>query len=335
MTQIRPHQSDLTLQAMLYSNGIINGMCQVAQRVTAPSLSTTSQYGTVDRFRVHATGTAVNAGTIAQDNAASPGTSGYALKVAGATITGTGIVFIKYRMEAKDALAYKNGIASFGCKVRHDVGSGINYTITVRKPTTTTDDFSAVTDIQVGSAVSVATATNQTLSLEAVSLGDCSKGIEIEVKIECGAVTTKNFWLTEFQFNPGYRTLAFLARSFVTELAACQRYYEKSYPYADAPGTTYAQIYMNSANFRDNGGANLVCGASDRFEVRKRVAPTMSWYNPITGAGTTHAAAGGNTGTSYTSLTFNFGGETHCVFGVTTTGSDFHVGSCWVASAEL
>lgn len=223
MTQLRSHQTDPTLQGMLYSNTIINGMCQVAQRITAPNLSTTSQYGAVDRFRVHATGTAVNAGTIAQDTAASPGSSGFALKIAGATITGTGIVLVKYRVESKDAVTLKNAIASFACKVRHDVGSGINFTITIRKPTAS-DNYAATTDIQVGSAVSVANTTNTTLSLEGVSLGDCSNGLEIEIKIECGAVTTKNFWLTEFQLNPGYRALAFLARPYGTELASCRRY---------------------------------------------------------------------------------------------------------------
>lgn len=285
MTQLRSHQTDSILQAMLYSNGIINGMCQVAQRVTAPNLSTTSQYGSVDRFRVHATGTAVSAGTIAQDSAASPGTSGYALKIAGTTITGTGIVFVKYRMEAKDAVAYKNGTGSFACKVRHDVGSAKNFTITIRKPTTTTDDFSAVTDILAGSAISVADITNTTISLEGVSLGDCSKGIEIEVKIECGAVTTKNFWLTEFQFNPGYRALAFLARPFVTELDACCRYYCHSYPYGTAPAT--ADGYSQQAN---NFIADTTADAHGtlRFSPIMRAAPTIVVYanDSITGAGT-------------------------------------------------
>lgn len=206
-------------------NSVINGACMVAQRPSAPSLSTTSQYGLVDRFRVHATGSAVSAGTITQDAAAALGVTGYALKIAGATITGTGIVFVKHRIEARDALIYKNLLGSFACRVRHDVGSAKNFTITIRKPTTTPDDFTAVTDIQIGTAISVPDSADTRISLENVSMGDCSKGIEIEIKIECGAVTTKNFWLTEFQLNPGQGASHFIAWSYERAFAACQRYY--------------------------------------------------------------------------------------------------------------
>lgn len=322
------------LLANPYAPLIINGSCLVAQRTTAPSLSTTSQYGKVDRFRVHATGTAVSAGTITQGTAQTFGQSGSTLQVSGATITGTGVVLVRHRIEAKNAATLKNQIASFACTVFHDVGSSVNYTIVIRKPTAS-DNFASTTTISTSSTILVATSTATRIAFENVSLGDVSFGIEIEISVACGAVTTKNFHYTDFMLNRGTIAMGYTPRPFDVELVACQRYYEKSYPYADAPGTGYAQLYFNSANFRDNGGANQVCGASDRFETRKRTAPTMSWYNTVTGAGTTNAVAGGTTGTNYTSLTFSFGGETHCVFGITTVSSDFHVGACWVADAEL
>jgi hypothetical protein len=65
------------------------------------------------------------------------------------------------------------------------------------------------------------------------------------------------------------------------ELAACQRYYEKSYPQAIAPGT---------ASTTDNNIAwNAVVTTSNRnyvpiyYKVNKRGAPTITLYSPITG----------------------------------------------------
>lgn len=218
-----------------YNNFIINGSCSIAQR-TAPNLSTTSQYGKTDRFRVHATGTAVSAGTINQTTSSPVGRTGNALHLAGITITGTGIIFVKHRIEAKDALDFKNQVASFAANVQHDVGSAINYTITIRKATAA-DNFASVTDISVGSARSVANATATRILAENVSMGDCSNGIEIEIKIECGAVTTKNFYLTEFQFNRGAIAMAFEPPRYQQDLSDSQRYYQQ---YTEPPlrGTT-------------------------------------------------------------------------------------------------
>lgn len=320
-----------------FQNAIINGGCQVAQRVTAPNLSTSFQYGAVDRFAAKATGTLVSAGTIAQTTAPNATSTGYALKLAGMTLTGTGIAYLRYRIEAKDALRFKNGAASFALKVYHDIGSAVNFTIFIRKATVA-DNFTSTTDIANSGAISVPNTTATTIKFESINtgnIGDVSNGIEIEIQAAVGAITTKNIEFAELQFNKGVKALPFFLRQFGDELRSCQRYYEKSYPIADAPGTGYSQVYSNSAETRDNGGGNTVIGISAKFKTRKRAAPTMSYYNPLTGAGTTHASAGGVTGTSYTSLTINTAYETFAFAGVTTTGSDFHVGSCWAADAEL
>lgn len=212
-------------QYAIHSNFIINGGCQVAQR-TAPNLSTTSQYGKVDRFRVHGAGTAVSAGTINQDSASpAVGRTGNALHISGATITGTGQLFIKYRVEAKDALEFKNQIASFSCAVHHDVGSSINYLITIRKPTVA-DNFASVTDIGNSGSLSVLTGTASVIKLEALSMGDTTNGVEIEIRIDCGAVTTKNFRLSDFQLNVGYKALTFVPEMYWYDLHGAMRYYQ-------------------------------------------------------------------------------------------------------------
>ena len=217
------------LGTLIAKNAVINGGMLVAQRAdltlgsSAPAAN--AGYGKVDRFQAWATGTSVSAGTATQDTASGIGRTGYALKLSGVTLTGTGITYTRHRIEALNSLRFKNQTASLSCRVKHDVGSSINYTLTVRKANTA-DTFSATTLIQAGSATSVASGSETLLTLEGISMGDCSNGIEIEVKAECGAVTTKNFWLTELQLEEGSKATSFEHVSFEQELARCLRYFE-------------------------------------------------------------------------------------------------------------
>ena len=190
----------------LFANAIINGSCLVAQRPTPPNISTTYQYGKVDRFAAKGTGTLVSAGTINQNlTSLVAAAKGAEIKLAGVTITGTGIVYLRYRMEAKDAQMFKNGIASFSCWVYHDVGSAINATIYIGKPTVA-DNFASVTAIANSGAISVPNTTRTQIKFENINagnLGDVSNGLEIEIQLACGAVTTKNFSFGELVFNQG------------------------------------------------------------------------------------------------------------------------------------
>lgn len=216
-------------------NIIINGDCRVNQRVTAYTLvkdaytwDSSDLYGP-DRHEGMATGTAVSAGTWGQTATATAGHSGYAFTFAGVTLTGTGILWHRTRIEAKDACELKNQIASFGCYVWQDTGSTHNYTIYVRKANAA-DNFSAVTEIGHSAAQSVpsgGTAPGTFIKFEGLSMGDCSNGIEIEIKNECGAVTTKNFEQSELQIEKGSVCTAFEVRAYSTELSRCEIYYQR------------------------------------------------------------------------------------------------------------
>jgi hypothetical protein len=214
----------------LARQGIINGGCQVQQRVTIKSVSSTYQYAIVDRFAVKATGTAVSAGIITgSTGSGNAGTTGYDVAVTGATLTGSGIMYFRYRMEAKDVqAAYDGRTASISLSVYHNVGSNINYTIYVNKVNSgLPDDWSASTAISNSGAISVATATKTTIKYENISMGSCVNGIEIEVQAACGAITTKGFEWGDIQMNAGSVALPFQPSSFDEELRACQRYYEQ------------------------------------------------------------------------------------------------------------
>lgn len=324
--------NDNVLLANPYQNYVINGGCQIAQRVTAPSLSTTSQYGKVDRFRVHATGTAVSAGTITQGTAQTFAKTGNTLQVSGATITGTGVVLLRHRIEAKNAIQLKNLVASFVATVYHDVGSTINYTITIRKPTAS-DNFASTTDIQASSALPVATATATKIRLENVSLGDVTNGIEIEISVACGAVTTKNFHFTDFVFNYGAVAMGYAPQTFDRDLYACMRYYEKSYDYTEAPGasTTSQALIHNSFNSGNTMSNSAV------FKVTKRTAPTVTVYDRVGNINKISYVAGTASATDNTaepSKTIKDTGWCYSAGGMPTSsqGSSF---LNWIADAEL
>lgn len=260
--------------------GFINGDNEVAQGTDA-TLSTSYQYGKVDMFAVKASGTAVSAGTITQSTSANT-VSGNALAVTGVTLTGTGILYARYRMEAKDAKKFRNKATSFSVAVQHDVGSAINYSVTVRKPSTTADTFSSTTDIVTSSSTSVTSGSITTVKFENINngnIGDCSYGLEFEVKVECGAVTSKNFYFGEWQFNKGAFAMSFIAKSFPYELKKCMRFFEKSYPYSQAPGTT---ILNSKGIFAMNIGTATTnrLTATPAYKVRKRSeSPTCTLYD--------------------------------------------------------
>lgn len=245
---------------------IINGAMEVVQELgtgTVALVNNTAKY-ICDLFSVTPSGTAVSAGTAGQISNSTLGTTGYSLKVAGVTITGSGTIVHKYRIESADALKYKNKIASFACRVLHDVGSNINYVITIRKANSS-DNFGAVTDISNSGNIAVVTGTGTLIKFENVSLGDCSNGIEIEVKAVCGAITTNNFETTEWQMNVGAVALPFVCETRAEELAKVKRYLEYVGVGWTGKALSVTDVY-----------------AVGRFEVEKRIAvsPTLTTTTP-------------------------------------------------------
>lgn len=276
----------------IYSNAIINSGAAVTQR-TAPSLSTAYQYGAVDRFAAKATGTAVSAGTITQQTGSAAGTTGKAVHISGATITGTGIVYLRYRMEAKDAILFKNLAASFAAQVWQDTGGSLTYTVNINKPTVA-DNFAATTNI-ASTTQSIPTSTATRLLFQNINsgnLGDVSNGIEIEIQIACGAVTTKNFHFTEFVFCKGARAISYQPKPYLLEYNSSRRYYQKLIEPHFMGGTS--------------GGTTSMSRFGGMWPTELRTAPTVTLGNlPLFDyGGTTNINAAGATSHYSTALCF-------------------------------
>ncbi|MCE5211229.1 MAG: hypothetical protein LLG40_06720 [Deltaproteobacteria bacterium] len=249
-------------------NIIINGDCLVNQRVLDFTLAkdaytwdSSNVYGP-DRHEGMATGTAVSAGVWEQILASNITNTKRAFGFTGVTITGTGVLYHRYRVESVDATRLAGKSVSFSCDVYHNVGSAINYTIYIRKADSA-DNFSAVTAIGNSGAISVPNTTSTKIYYNNVALGDCSNGLEIEIKIECGAITTKNFEQSNLQLEVGAKYTNFEISSFQEELDRCHR-------------------YCVVGDLNERGGvaeSTTTLMACFCFPVMMRAAPTASFFN--------------------------------------------------------
>lgn len=205
-----------------HKNYIINGVCVVAERQDFTLVNNTWGYGKTDRFQGQASGTTVTAGTLTQ----SAFSGKEYLKFQTVTITGTGKLYCRHRIEAKDAENFLNAIASFSCSVFQNTGAAINAVVTVRKATAA-DNFTSTTTIATSGSISVPDNSETTIKFENISMGDPTAGIEIEVRLDCGAITSKDFLMRFFQFELGAFATQFVTEPVHITRQKCKRSYQK------------------------------------------------------------------------------------------------------------
>lgn len=202
-------------------NAIINGGCMVSHR-EQKSLSNSWQYGPVDLLAVAAEGT-VSAGDIKHVTGVySLSQTGRACFVENATLGSGGAVLFRHRIEAKNAWAFYNKPARFTARTYHDLGPSVDYIVTIRTPTSA-DNFASLTDID-SDTITIAEDDNTDLVFPIADMGDCRNGIEIEIKIDCGAITTKDFYLADLQLSIGAEHQPFEIRPLSLEERLVHRY---------------------------------------------------------------------------------------------------------------
>lgn len=258
------------------------GPRRLAQGLAA-TLSTTRQYGAVDLVQCWASGTAVSAGSITQDAAYtnSGAATAYSCKLSGCTITGTGKVFFRRWIESRDAVALRNKRVLFSVLGFQDTGSNINAFLTVNTPTVQ-DNFASVTNIGTGATVSVPP--NETTAITAaLSMGNCSNGVEIILEMDCGAVTTKDFYATDWQVCINTLPQICGVPRFEDDYQAALRYFEKSWDYGTAVATT---------SFPGMRTCNVIVGIANGssieildtyYKVEKISVPAVTLYSEATG----------------------------------------------------
>ena len=96
--------------------------------------------------------------------------------------------------------------------------------------------------------------------------------------------TDNNILITAIQLEVGDDASDFEYIPFDVQLQRCQRYYEKSYNYSVAPGTSSTYEGTHLAELLADGTTTRIKILDSRFSVRKRAAPTMTFYTSDGGA---------------------------------------------------
>jgi hypothetical protein len=137
------------------------------------------------------------------------------------------------------------------------------------------------------------------------------------------------FYITGVQLERGSTASSFEYRSFGTELALCQRYFQKSYDQATALGTvaTTGEIRWVSVSTAGEAGPTIM------LPVTMRTTPTITFYSPNNGASGFAYNYSSSTNTA-TSGHFGSGPRGWSGTGVSFTAGHI-VGYQFIAAAEL
>jgi hypothetical protein len=126
------------------------------------------------------------------------------------------------------------------------------------------------------------------------SLGVWQTGNLIAANTQSNGLVTGNtyFGITGVRIDPGPVAAPFRYRTFAEELARCQRYYEKTYDYASAPGSATANAVDVWAGNQPAAVGTITMNS--RFKVRKRTAPTVVIYDAAGNVGKVSYSPTGN-----------------------------------------
>ncbi|MBV6514263.1 MAG: hypothetical protein FMNOHCHN_03853 [Ignavibacteriaceae bacterium] len=143
---------------------------------------------------------------------------------------------------------------------------------------------------------------------------------------------TDVIYISKVQMNEGEYALDHQAKTFEDELTACERFFEKSYNHDVAPATNTATGSMQYHASTDGSGNVL---ARIHFKTRKRITPTMSFYQDGGTANNwsyTRSGASGNAAVS-TVRTSQSGASGYIAAGANWVVAT--VNGHWVADARL
>lgn len=265
-----------------FRNKIINGCCRVAQRGNVAAVNNSMTYGGADRIAVFPASFTTFTGTIQQSTTSNNTASNYAQSVTGVTTTGTGAVHFAQRIEAMNTRDLAGKTITVSARVYHDVGSAVTMLASLYKANST-DDFSANTQIGSNASLGNAASGSYTTVSAQFTLGssDANTGLMVFISFtSIGAVSSKAFYVGDLQVTAGDTALPFEFRPFSTELALCQRYYEKSFTQGVAPAQNVGSIVGAFQVPQVAAASTGVSFGTVYFKTTKRTAPTVTFYNP-------------------------------------------------------
>jgi len=310
-----------------FRNIVINGDMSQAQRGTSASSLTSSGYHSVDRY----TTSIINLGTWTQSQSTTvPTGQGFATSLkmdcttADASPAADDALFIKHKIEGQNLQYLKKGTSSaesttLSFWVRSNkTGTYItrlqdsdnsrnisqSYTISSadtweKKTLTFAGDTTGALGNDNGSSLELnfwlgagSTYTSGTLNTSWNSITDANNAVG---QVNLADSTSNEWYVTGVQLEAGTSASDFEFLPVDANLTRCQRYFEKSYQMADAPGTSGS----GGSYGLQFGGATANIDATIIMSTRKRATPTLTVYDL---AGTSNKA-------SYYTGSWNNGGS--------------------------
>ena len=246
-----------------FRNRIINGGCLVVQR-SSPTLSTAYQYGQVDRHMFLCSGGTGVSGTIAQSGLSGTST-GFSAGVSASWTTGN--FYMQHRIESWNTLDLGSKTITVSCKVYQNTGGTRNFKISLAKPTTTADTFSAQTTLYTSPTATAVPSGTATTVTATYTLGAVEALLGLAVYVfdsdAPNTVVSKLYLVGDLQLELGSVATPFEQRPYGMELALCQRY-------LPAFNSVSTASYLGPA--QGTSATNTTCEIN--FLVPARVAPT-------------------------------------------------------------
>ena len=354
--------------ALSHRNLIINGAMQVAQRGTS---STTAGYSTLDRWKTSVSGVSTATVTQSQQSTTSsdtPWNHGFrnywrhSLDQAGSVVAAT-YCQVMMNVEAQDVANsgwdHKSASSYITLSFWVRASSAMTYygTVMTTDGTRNTYPFSFALSANTWTKVTKTIPGNTNCQID----NDNGTGFRIYFYQYYGTDYTNNatlnawsstdsyantipdmastwitagastYDLTGVQIEVGETATEFEHRSFGEELSRCLRYYEKSYAYGTAPGTSTdsgrrLRRLMNSA-------ASTTAIIEETYNVEKRATPTVVTYGTD---GTSGKMTVYNYGSTTNHQNSSVAGSTSRGFEVNSSGNSMNCAAVfWTADAEF
>ena len=281
-------------------NILIDGECQVAQGGVV-NISTVPQFGPIDMWSAWISAGAVSAGTIAQGGSGGL-PSQTTLQALGLTLTGTGTVSFRQRIEKNVAralaitLGQLQGVfgpsatgmpisASFMARTSNISGTPASCVVVLRIPTVA-DNFAATTVLATSAPVGLPQ--DNTIhkldfnNIVTITGDTIQTGLEIEFQVTIGAVTNKFVLMTQAQLCLGSQAPpVFVTTPFDIQYLRVLRYFQKSFQYSVAPAQATADLngVLNYQAWRAGAASTQIPLV---MKVPMRITnPAFTFYNPV------------------------------------------------------
>lgn len=260
-------------------NPVINGQFDIWQRGTSFTIANNASAYTADRWMVANNGTGVSA-TVAKVSAPTGFRGQYALNVTATGVAAGTFVSIFQRFESQ-MIAYLDSQActlSFDLNASTSAGAVTGCVYIYGNTALDNGTWSVPMVLALGFTVPVGSG-KVVVPLTAAQTAGFKLGAQIQVVcIQSSAAGNPNVTLGSVQLELGTVAQPFEKYTLGAELALCQRYFQKTYNMAVAPGTAESGAIVQLS---PSGSCNVFMA----FPVRMRSAPTITTYDASGAAG--------------------------------------------------